>query len=102
MDELVGRLVISKAGRDKGRPFVIIKVVNTKFVLVADGDLRKIQNPKMKNLKHLQVTRTMLPEVVESLNKGEPVENHRVRKLVRSVWAEVQDENGEGGADEGL
>jgi ribosomal protein L14E/L6E/L27E len=91
MDELVGRLVVSKAGRDKGKPFVIIKVVNDRFVLLADGELRKVDNPKIKNVKHLQMINRGLPEITEILGRGEVLENHRLRKLVRSLWSEYQE-----------
>ena len=98
MDDLVGRIVISKAGRDKGKPFVIIEVINDRFVLLADGDLRKVDNPKIKNIKHLQITNRGLPEVVETIERGEVLENHRLRKLLRSLWSECQEENREGGS----
>lgn len=98
MDELVGRLVVSKAGRDKGKPFVIIKVINDRFVLLADGELRKTDNPKMKNVKHLQMSNKGLPEITEILGRGEVLENHRLRKLVRSLWSQYQEENREGGS----
>ncbi len=91
MNDLIGRLVVSKAGRDKGKPFVILKVVNEKFVLLADGELRKVDNPKIKNIKHLQIMNKGLPEIAEVLGRGEVLENHRLRKLVRSLWSECQE-----------
>lgn len=54
-----GRVVISKAGRDKGNLFVIISVKDDK-VYIADGKLHKIENPKKKNCKHLQFTNKLL------------------------------------------
>ena len=48
-----GDLVISKSGRDKGRKLVVIKVTDENYVLIADGDLRKIEKPKVKKVKHL-------------------------------------------------
>jgi len=92
MDDLVGRLVVSKAGRDKGKPFVIIKVLNDRFVVLADGELRKVDNPKIKNIKHLQMINRGLPEISEILRRGEVLENHRLRKLVRNLWSEYQEE----------
>ncbi|WP_099191176.1 KOW domain-containing RNA-binding protein [Tepidibacter mesophilus] len=49
----VGQVVISKLGRDKGRLFFIIKVVNEEYVLIADGDYRKLDKAKLKKVKHL-------------------------------------------------
>lgn len=50
----VGQLVSSKAGRDKERFYLIWKLLDDAFVEVVDGDLRGSQNPKKKNIKHLQ------------------------------------------------
>ena len=50
-----GMVVISKSGRDKGNFFVVIKS-DDKCVYIADGKLRKIENLKKKNVKHLQRT----------------------------------------------
>lgn len=92
MQNLVGRLVVSKAGRDKGKPFVIIEVINDRFVLLADGELRRIDNPKIKNIKHLQIINRELPEITEILARGEVLEDHRLRRMVRSLWSEYQEE----------
>lgn len=49
----VGQVVISKSGRDKGRLFFIIKIVNKEYVLISDGDYRKLDKAKLKKVKHL-------------------------------------------------
>jgi ribosomal protein L14E/L6E/L27E len=61
MDFVRGLAVHSKAGRDKGRFFVVLALEGD-YALIADGDLRKIDKPKRKKLKHLGVTNTLLPE----------------------------------------
>lgn len=48
-----GMLVKSKAGHDKDRIYVIIRVED-EYVYVADGDLRPLRRMKRKNGKHLQ------------------------------------------------
>jgi ribosomal protein L14E/L6E/L27E len=48
---LIGRVVYSKAGRDKDKHFVIVGILNTDFVYIADGSLRKITKPKKKKDK---------------------------------------------------
>lgn len=100
-DDLIGRLVISKAGRDRGKPFVIVKVLNDRFVVLADGDLRKVDSPKTKNIRHLQVTNRKVTEIVEAISKGEVLENHRFRKILKVFWAEYQEEAREGGTCDG-
>lgn len=58
----VGRLVIAKAGRDKGRPLVIVEVVSEHYVRVADGDLRRLERPKLKKVMHCAITKRHLSE----------------------------------------
>lgn len=48
-----GGIVRSRAGRDRGRAFVILKVVDADYVLLADGRLRTLDRPKKKKRKHL-------------------------------------------------
>ncbi|MGE5372714.1 MAG: RNA-binding protein [Solirubrobacterales bacterium] len=93
-DELIGRLVISKSGRDEGKPFAVLKVLNDRFVIVADGDLRKVENPKMKNIRHIQVTNRGIPEIVELMKSGGTIENHKLRKIIRGMWSDYQEDTG--------
>jgi ribosomal protein L14E/L6E/L27E len=52
-DLSVGQVVMSKSGRDKGRLFFVLKIVNDEYVLISDGDTRKLDKPKLKKVKHL-------------------------------------------------
>ncbi len=93
--EALGRVVISKQGRDKGRYFVVLQVINDNHVSIADGDLRKVEKPKIKNIKHIQFTNTSIPELVESLQKGEIPTNNMVRRSLKRFLDESNE--GEGG-----
>ncbi len=90
LDERLGRVVISKSGRDKGRMFVVVQVVNDRFVMLVDGDLRKIENPKLKNLSHIQFTSMKAEDVIDYLARGETPGNHIFRKNLKRLM-----ENGE-------
>ena len=57
MDRLTmipGRVVLSTQGRDEGRYFVVLEVIDEQFVLMADGLTRKLAHPKKKKVKHLR------------------------------------------------
>lgn len=56
MEIKVGSVVIAKAGRDKGKPFVVVDVINSRTVEIADGKSRPLDRPKRKNIIHLQAT----------------------------------------------
>lgn len=83
-DLKIGQIVKSKAGRDKGRVFLIYEVLDEQFVLVCDGDLRKIKNPKKKKVKHLVIYNTVLTEFAEKLQINENLNDAYVRKLLES------------------
>ena len=65
----LGSVVISKAGRDKGRFLVIVRVDSEK-VYVCDGKERPIGRPKPKNPIHLAPTKTVLPEEALQSNRS--------------------------------
>jgi ribosomal protein L14E/L6E/L27E len=60
VDAVVGRIVRSAAGRDKGKFMVITALPEKDFCLIADGKERKLEKPKKKRLKHLKFTNTVI------------------------------------------
>jgi ribosomal protein L14E/L6E/L27E len=51
---MIGRIVISAAGRDKGRYAVVVNYDG--YAYIADGKEHKLSKPKRKNIKHLIIT----------------------------------------------
>lgn len=60
---VAGGICQSLQGRDKGRYYIISKVNADGTVAVVDGNFKKLNCPKRKNLKHLH----LLPETAESI-----------------------------------
>ncbi len=84
MDFVRGTIVCSKAGRDKGRWFVVLSTEG-ETALISNGDLRGLQRPKCKKLKHLSLTKTILSEenlASDKQLKG-AIENFRSEKIAR-------------------
>lgn len=54
-----GRVVCSKAGRDKGSFLVVVGETADGFY-VCDGKERPLERPKLKNPKHLALTKRIL------------------------------------------
>jgi ribosomal protein L14E/L6E/L27E len=81
----VGRIAVSKAGRDTGRVFVILEVIDTYYVYIVDGDLRKMDRPKKKKLKHLKLTENVLSSIAEKLTEGTKVFDAEIRSAIRSL-----------------
>ena len=63
----VGRVVMSKQGRDRDRCFVILSVVDDQYVMMADGLTRKLDHPKRKKVKHLHPKPVKMEGLAERL-----------------------------------
>ncbi len=48
-----GEVVRSRAGRDRGRAFVVVQLLDEDYALLVDGRLRTLERPKKKNCRHL-------------------------------------------------
>ena len=79
---LIGRIVYSKAGRDKDKYFMILDVLNEEFVYLVDGDLRRLERPKKKKIKHLIFTDKICDEVKDIILKGKRLNDATVRKAI--------------------
>ncbi len=82
MEIKVGQIVYSKAGRDEGKKFVIIEVIDSMFVSIADGNLRRIEKPKKKKLKHLELTSQVIENLNHKLSNDIKVTNADIRKTL--------------------
>ncbi|MDR1570454.1 MAG: KOW domain-containing RNA-binding protein [Oscillospiraceae bacterium] len=65
-----GRVVVSKAGRDAGKFFVILSVLDDGYVRIADGRLRKIATPKKKKTMHLRAKCECAPDIASNYSVG--------------------------------
>lgn len=58
-----GTVVIASAGKEKGGMYVVVQVLDSRFVLIADGRRRPIEKPKKKNIAHLRRTNHTIGEI---------------------------------------
>ena len=54
-DFKVGQVVKSLKGRDKGEVMIIVEVINSSLVKVANGSNRPLSKPKLKKVSFLNV-----------------------------------------------
>ncbi|WP_234123231.1 KOW domain-containing RNA-binding protein [Clostridium hydrogenum] len=84
-NDYLGKVVYSKAGRDKENCFIIIDVIDENYVYISDGRLRSIEKPKKKKLKHLSVTKIVSDEIKNDIILKKQVNNATVRNFLQSV-----------------
>lgn len=84
-----GMIVKSAAGHDKDGFYVIVDIIDG-CAYIADGDLRKLEKPKKKNVKHLKPTKTVIPIQEMTTNK-------KLRDLLKSfqTWNLNDNQGGE-------
>ena len=84
-----GQIVYSKAGRDKGLVFVVLDVLDNRYVVIADGKLRKIESPKKKKIKHIIMTDTISHDIIDKLNENK-ISNSYIRNVLKEVEKDMK------------
>lgn len=87
MDIKEGSLVISKNGRDKDKHFVVMQIAEN-YVYLCDGDMRKIENPKKKKIRHIQITGKFSDFLNKAISEGVTVTNKEVQKEIAKYFKE--------------
>ncbi len=69
---MIGKYATSKAGHDKDKLYVIVAVDNTN-VWLADGEYKKMDAPKKKNIRHIQIiNETVEADLLTQINNRQP------------------------------
>ncbi len=63
----LGSVVYSRAGRDKGRFFLVVEIVDDEFVRIADGKTRLLAKAKLKKIKHLKNEGEIIQKIADKL-----------------------------------
>ncbi|TVY06636.1 KOW domain-containing RNA-binding protein [Paenibacillus cremeus] len=88
----LGQLVRVNRGRDSGKYAVVIGVVDQRYVWVADGSKRKFDQPKKKNIIHLELLPVISSEVADSLLETSRVTNAKLRFALNKYVDNLQTE----------
>ncbi|NLJ84379.1 MAG: RNA-binding protein [Halanaerobiaceae bacterium] len=80
----IGELVISRAGRDRGKYYFIVGREKENFVKIANGDTRKIEGPKRKNVKHLRSTGVVYEELAIWLENKKKIRNEDLKRFIKN------------------
>lgn len=80
----MGCIVQSLAGRDKGNLFLVVGVEEN-YVYLVDGDIRKVENPKRKKIKHVELTRFFDANMAERIVKKNKITNQDVKRVIKEI-----------------
>ena len=88
----VGDIVLSKKGRDKGKYFLVVRIVDN-IAYIVDGKNRKVTALKKKNVKHLEsVFVAILKDIATNIDNGGAVGNERVFKAIKTLVKNKQED----------
>lgn len=90
----IGQVVRIMQGREAGQYAVVIQTDDAPYVLLADGEKRKYDRPKKKNVSHIEAMDFISPEVQKCLLETGRVTNGKLRfaiaKFVKEVVTDVE------------
>jgi ribosomal protein L14E/L6E/L27E len=89
---VVGRVCLSKSGRDKDRYFVVTEVMDESYVMIADGVMRKLSKPKRKKIRHLSMKPVVLDVIAEKLETGKKVFDAELKSAIINTGLIAQKE----------
>ena len=92
MDISKSDIILSLAGRDKGKLFYVIETEEN-YVLIADGKGRKLENPKRKKLKHVRRVSRTETRVAAKLQNGDKVLNSELRRDLATFGQQFNSQN---------
>ncbi|KPU42611.1 hypothetical protein OXPF_37860 [Oxobacter pfennigii] len=82
---ILGQIVRSKAGRDKDKYFVVMGLDGKEYALICDGELRKVEKPKRKKIKHLDVHNHVAHDVKAKIESNMRISNGDIKNSLKSL-----------------
>lgn len=80
----VGDLVVSTAGHDMGRFYVIVEILDKNYVALADGKNKPITSPKKKKIKHILLLGQKDDDFEEKISQKDVDSNAYIKKILKN------------------
>ena len=91
-DIQIADVVMSTAGRDKGKLFYVINT-DPVFLNLVNGKDRTLEKPKHKKRRHIEKVLRSETRVAEKLRAGDKVLNSELRRDLAYLSQEMQSKN---------
>lgn len=82
-NDLIGKVVLSKAGRDKNHLYVIVRQIDTDYVLIANGDTKLVNMPKKKKIKHLSILKDIDEETLSCIELCDKSTDLKIKRFLK-------------------
>ncbi len=93
MDIAKSNIVKAIAGRDTGSYFFVLATEGD-FLLLADGKRRRLESPKRKRRKHVELVARSQSPVAEKIRSNEKITNSELRRAIAAVSSGNPDQEG--------
>ena len=84
MELQIGDIVISTMGRDKNSYFIVVEIEEN-YVYLVDGSIRKIDRPKKKKIKHIELTSFHEENIASKVINKHKITNQDIKKALRAI-----------------
>jgi ribosomal protein L14E/L6E/L27E len=82
-NDLVGKVVLSKAGRDKDDLYVVVRQIDNNYVLLANGSTKLINMPKRKKIKHLSILDDVDNNLLSSIQSCDKSTDLKIKRFLK-------------------
>ena len=79
----LGEVVFSLSGRDAGRFYLVTEIIDDEYVCIVDGNLRRVDSPKKKKIKHLKTEGVVIDKIREKLEQDKKIFDAEVKSALR-------------------
>lgn len=84
MNKYIGCFATSIAGHDHNNIYVIIDA-DDEYVYLVDGKIRKVNNPKKKKLKHVQLIKRTDNTIAVRINNNVALSNEDIKYAIKNI-----------------
>ena len=82
----MGQLVTSVAGRDQMQVYLVVGIKNNKILSLVNGRDRKMANPKQKNIRHVNVLKSIAKGLAEKLQSDMKITDEEIRQAIQVLY----------------
>ncbi|MFW5780807.1 MAG: glycosyltransferase, partial [Bacillota bacterium] len=69
--------------RSSGRFYIVTEILDDSYVMIADGDIRRLKKPKKKKIKHLKATGEKSDKIREKLLDSKTIYDAEIYSIIR-------------------
>ncbi|NMA96052.1 MAG: RNA-binding protein [Clostridiales bacterium] len=80
----MGEIVRATAGRDKGKLFIVMDIIDDNYVWIVNGKNRTIDRPKKKKIRHLKAAGASDYQIREKILSGKKIFDSEISKILES------------------